>query len=572
MKILIAYAVATALLALPMESLLIITRIPSYSKRQRHNISIATTSPRYNADQRQQVQTTARRKCMSPRFLSSNNQQQYDLSKPVFDLYAGRQVRGDALAKYNTLNQSEPLRINLAAFGVLFFLALPALLEEVARDGVTTGISSSTTASLVGDGVASSVMSSSLPLAPMLACYASAVASAVVFWQQKSRRSRQLTRFEKELKAVALSIRLPNNILADRRYGNVQTIRALQQSSTLRLIAVSGNKHELRSALQELQVLANRLVQSSTYVVVVATDGSKESDWGLANDSKSSKRAWLVQPGDPEEWQLYFASLSSPNSNSSKEASLSSSSSSSSLQWFVLSATGRSVGSGTSPNPSWLQLMGQHMRPTVLLDPNDTTTTIQTTSSTGDKSDGQVQVDEILNQQERFYKALTSGNLKEMEAIFGKDDDGEDDSLNAHYTESDAVTNVIKDGGRLDAWKTCLEDGARPAGLVYGNADVTILDNTEEDDVVCYSSCVEFPAMEDMAKAKNSNMAATPTLLAVQKWSRRSLSSSSKSESSSSWKLVQHQTIPWTDDRPALGTLICDCRGCVSLVRGGSGG
>ena len=33
------------------------------------------------------------------------------------------------------------------------------------------------------------------------------------------------------------------------------------------------------------------------------------------------------------------------------------------------------------------------------------------------------------------------------------------------------------------------------------------------------------------------------------------------------WKLVQHRTIPWTPYQPARGMLICDGRGCVSLVR-----
>ena len=208
---------------------------------------------------------------------SSNNNQMFDLSKPVFDVYAGRPVRGDALARYNTLNQSEPLRINLAAFGVLFFLALPALLDEVSRDPTTT-ISAIASSS---DATASS-SSSFLTLPQTLACYASATASAAVFWQQTRRRSRQLTRFERELQAVALTIRLPNSVLADRAYGQAQTIRALQQKQTARIVALYGTGSQLKEALQQLQVLRRRLVQSNTFVVAIPVAATTGSELNLA--------------------------------------------------------------------------------------------------------------------------------------------------------------------------------------------------------------------------------------------------------------------------------------------------
>jgi hypothetical protein len=52
---------------------------------------------------------------------------QFDVAKPVFDLFALRSFRGDALLRYNTLNQSEPLRINL--YGLLAFALFSAPLE-----------------------------------------------------------------------------------------------------------------------------------------------------------------------------------------------------------------------------------------------------------------------------------------------------------------------------------------------------------------------------------------------------------------------------------------------------------
>lgn len=139
---------------------------------------------------------------------------------------------------------------------------------------------------------------------------------------------------------------------------------------------------------------------------------------------------------------------------------------------------------------------------------------------------------EILQCQKQFYDALTNGKLDVMtERIM----DGQ------HLDEQ--VSSVMQQGGRLEAWDACLQEGARPAGMKISGGDCW-----QVDDTTAYSTCVEFPTMSDGG-----------TLLAVQKWRRAS--------SSSDWKLQLHQTIPWTANVPAAGTLICDCRGCVSLVR-----
>ena len=98
-------------------------------------------------------------------------------------------------------------------------------------------------------------------------------------------------------------------------------------------------------------------------------------------------------------------------------------------------------------------------------------------------------------------------------------------------------------GGRLDGWENCLEDGARPDGMIISDCDTTMISNT-----VAYTTCLEFPP---------SNEFDDVALLAVQKWQKDEMR----------WKLCLHQTIPWTMDIKAGGLLQCDCRGCVSLTR-----
>jgi hypothetical protein len=82
--------------------------------------------------------------------------------------------------------------------------------------------------------------------------------------------------------------------------------------------------------------------------------------------------------------------------------------------------------------------------------------------------------------------------------------------------------------------------------MQISGADVTIFSETE-----AYTTCIEFPANTGMDSA---------SLLAVQRFIR-----ANKSEQ---WKLDLHQTIPWSLETKAQGTLQCDCRGCVALTRG----
>jgi hypothetical protein len=89
-----------------------------------------------------------------------------------------------------------------------------------------------------------------------------------------------------------------------------------------------------------------------------------------------------------------------------------------------------------------------------------------------------------------------------------------------------------------------LEEGARPAGMITSGSDVLVLSETE-----AYSTTIEFPANLGIDSA---------SLLAVQRWTRES--------PTDPWKLLLHQTIPWSPASKASGTLRCDYRGCVALT------
>jgi hypothetical protein len=82
--------------------------------------------------------------------------------------------------------------------------------------------------------------------------------------------------------------------------------------------------------------------------------------------------------------------------------------------------------------------------------------------------------------------------------------------------------------------------------MKVSGADTVLVSETE-----AYSTVIEFPPNAGIDSA---------TLLAVQRWTRDS--------GESDWKLDLHQTIPWSPEAKAQGTLLCDCRGCVALTRG----
>lgn len=92
--------------------------------------------------------------------------------------------------------------------------------------------------------------------------------------------------------------------------------------------------------------------------------------------------------------------------------------------------------------------------------------------------------------------------------------------------------------------------------MKVANADSIIISDTE-----AYTTLIEFPVAPGFEDA---------TLLAVQYWTRRPQTETdgNDNKNKNDWQLQLHQTIPWSTDNKAQGTLRCDCRGCVALTRG----
>ena len=431
-------------------------------------------------------------------FATGSNNNQFDLSKPVFDLFTFRSIRGDALLRYNSLNQSEPLRINLYALLAASLFAFPT----------------------VGEAVGVSEPPGVLQIA---ACIVGGLGSMGLFARECKRRSNQLYRIEKELNSELLKLRLPMNALSDAPFTDPMTFGTLLQASTSlppRILVVSGTATQLSSVLKSFQVFGRRLRQATTFVVPVPTDGSTRKDWNLGTSGivgfgsggggATPRVPWLADAYDMQSWLEYLDNLA--------DASVSHE-----FRWFGLNSNGRSFGSGVGQEPQWLELFGQFLRPSnTILDETDANVVSDETRSVADA-------------QTMFYKALTSGDLEGMKSVCLSD-------------YSPQVTQVIEAGGRLDDWSSCLKDGARPDGMQLSGSDAVVVSETK-----AFSTIIEFPTNLE------SGQGLTASLLAVQEWSRES--------GDDQWKLVLHQTIPWTSENRAAGTLRCDCRGCVALTR-----
>jgi hypothetical protein len=318
---------------------------------------------------------------------------QFDISKPSFDLLTFRNIRGDALVRYDATNQSEPIRIQLYLGGSLIFLAAPSLVDALDFDPL----------GILGN----------------IGCVVGAIGFVGLFIRECQRRSRQLDRIEKELNTQMLPIRLPANALADRRFSKPIVLKQLSvgQTTPPRIIALCGTKEKLEEALNGLRILGKRLQQASVYVVCVSQDESSFDgyEWVTTQQGSSDNIPWLADSFNNKIWKAYFNSLSPGSDDDDDDGSVPS------FLWFGLNSNGRSIGSGRNEIPIWIELLGQHFRPTQ--DDFELMAATSTTSTTGDK------IAATLSEAvESFYAALTTGDQESMKVTFS-------DSVSSQVTE-----------------------------------------------------------------------------------------------------------------------------------------
>lgn len=434
-------------------------------------------------------------------YQSFNNNNQFDMSKPTFDILSLRTIRNDALIQYSSTNQSEPLRINLYFLLACTCLAFPSISESV-------GIQ-------LPENVPNLVLT--------LGSIGGAMVSALLFLRECKARSKQLNRIELEMNAEFLNVKVSPSL-----GGQVVSLQQLAKNQQKKIIAIAGSKENVREVLKEGMVLRRRLVQSNTLLVVLRVDISSNQKWDWdKEDAGMIGGRWFAEANDVSQWMDYFSGLAQNNQDNSNGDNNNLISPSDALLWFGLNANRRSFGSGMGISSlKFLELMGSFLRPTVVLNDDDPADTNSNT--------------ELLNSQQNFYKALTNGDEELMKTIWTTP------SGNNGVDGAKEVTEVINSGGRIDDWKSCLMEGARPEGMMTADSDARIFSDTE-----AYTTTIEFPANTPMESG---------TLLAIQKWVR--------SDTTEPWALLLHQTIPWTAYSRASGTLRCDCRGCVALTRG----
>jgi len=439
--------------------------------------------------------------------MSNNLNNKFDLSKPTFDLFAFRSVRNDALLQYSTLNQSEPLRINLYLLLTLTLFAFPTINESVG---------------IIADGTNSVIT--------LAGSVVGGLGSGFLFVRECGFRTKQLMRMEKELNAESLTVKLPTtNKLDPRLYGRQPVVALKELRGKRRILAVRGPADQLKEALVEMRVLRRRLAQSNTIVVLVPTDdtiteGDDQFQQLGVQEREVRAGQWLGLLQNKSAWLNYFSELTNgddrgDNNNNNNNG----------LVWFGLNYSGRSFASGVG-KPRLLEIMGQHLRPVELFDVNDASE-----STVGTDEGTQRAVEQVLARQQKFYTSLTTGDMDGIQEVLSTNNAAE-------------VTAVLDNGGRIDNWQSCLAEGARPAEMKTASSDVLLSSPT-----VAYSTTIEFPATNAYGASSFGN-----ELLAIQRWGR--------AEEGEAWKMEYHQTIPWTADSKAGGTLRCDGRGCVALT------
>lgn len=305
---------------------------------------------------------------------------QFDISKPVFDVLSLRTIRGDAIILYDAANQSEPIRILLYGIYCLILLAAPSLAEALDYDPLGVPVTIATIAASIWFGG--------------------------LFLRECKRRSNQLNRIEKELNTEMLPIRLPANALSDRRFSKPVVLKQLSvaQLTPPRIIALCGTTEKLQEALKGLRIQGKRLQQASVYVVCIPLEESSSFnpyEWILEQQQSPRTIPWLADSYNDKVWRAYFNDLAADNASSPKPSFL----------WFGLNSNGRSIGSGVDEIPIWLQLLGRHFRPTM-----DDFELMEATSNADSTDDGATLSAAVKD----FYAALTTGNQDAMKSTFSQ--------------------------------------------------------------------------------------------------------------------------------------------------------
>lgn len=341
---------------------------------------------------------------------------------------------------------------------------------------------------------------------------------------EKSLRGKVLLRMDRELSLAGFSIWQPGSAVGGTQKRQLSTLRDRR-----RVVVMAGPPAMLLGELKRAAIYRRRLEQSGIALVFVAAEedasGGDDAAWADAA-RKAEAEGWLWQPTDAAAWRSYFDELLS---NRASPVSVGTE-----CAWFALSLKGRSCASGVGAL-AWDELLGTKLPPLRSLLPSEPSAT----PNGGEEA-------AVLLAQSDLYAALAKADHAAVAALFAAEDDGEVTELAAN--------------GRLDGWETVLKYDAT-VGLQVASQDVYVSGDE------AWSTALEFPAGGGGA-----------SLLCTQRWAKSELqlggegAADHDDSSTTTWRLVQHRTIPYTEDVDAAACLRCDHRGCVALQRQGPQG
>jgi hypothetical protein len=382
----------------------------------------------------------------------------FSFSGQQFDLLSLRSFRRDTILQYDATNQSEPLRIALTFFGVLFSLSIPALTNELRiGDSLTADV-----AAVVGAGISGSL-----------------------FARNRAARSARMAKIDKEyalgdLRATFRGVR--SSFLRDLR-------------GKYRVVAIVGSRAFVDGVIAEARVYRRRLTAAGAVVVPVYTDGGGSSTTRGEMIAGEAESKYLWSTTNPEEWKTYFEELIQARGLAD---------SSSSGAWLGLNVKGRTFGSALGA-PRWDELLGTALQP--IGDGFGEFVEVETgaeeaaaeaaaaAASMGTVGRGTeasaAAVEEaaaLLAAQETFYQVLTSGAAEQMGGLWDAAPDP-------------SVSETLAEGARIEPWSAGSQ-AFPPGGMRATDRDALILSPTE-----AWTTAVERPAEGG-------------TLLATQRWIR----------------------------------------------------
>ena len=158
----------------------------------------------------------------------------FDSTAQQFDLLSLRSFRRDTILQYDATNQSEPLRIALCFFGILFSLSVPSLAQELR-------ISDSLTAD-VGAAIG-------------------ATTSAALFARNRGARLNRMEKIDREYAMGDLSA----------IYRGVRRTALRELRGKRRVVVLYGTRSVVDSALLEARAYRRRLAAANAVVVPLYT-------------------------------------------------------------------------------------------------------------------------------------------------------------------------------------------------------------------------------------------------------------------------------------------------------------